>query len=443
MSEAPQDRVAIIGAGITGLTVGYELARRGLAVDVYEAAPEIGGELGVVRVNGEAVEQYYHHLFRGDADIIGLLHELGIGGSLEWRAPTMGFFSGGRLYNFMTPIDLLKFSPLPLLSRLRMGIATMRLQRVKDYTLFEDLRASDYLPRMTGQRAFDTIWRPLLRAKFGEQWDEISMAWFWGRVHVRIQSRSRGGLREELGYIKGSFDGISRALAAKLGELGGKILTGTPVEAIAQTGGRVTGVRVAGTERAYDRVIGTVGLPILRRLLGPGALSDAYGAIDYRAALVMLLHLNRPAGDRYWTNIGDDDVPFAGLIEHTNFIPPERYGGARLLYVSNYTRPDDRLFGLSDDDLLAEYAPHIQRILPGFAPDAVTARWVTRDPVAQPVITTGYQRRIPPFRTETLGFYVCNTSQIYPEDRGVNYNVRIARQVARAVCADAGVRYDG
>ncbi|HJN39213.1 MAG TPA: NAD(P)/FAD-dependent oxidoreductase [Chloroflexota bacterium] len=442
MTEEPRNRVAIIGAGITGLTAGYELARRGLAVDVYEAAPEIGGELGVVRVNGEAVERYYHHLFRGDADIIDLLGELGIGDTLEWRAPTMGFFSGGRLYNFTTPIDLLKFSPLPLLSRLRMGIATMRLQRIKDYTRFEDIRASDYLPRMTGQRTFDTIWRPLLRAKFGEQWDEISMAWFWGRVHVRIQSRSRGGLREELGYIRGSFDGISRALAAKLTELGGKIFPGTPVEAIAQSGGRVTGVRVGGAERTYDRVIGTVGLPILR-LLGPGRLSDTYGAIDYRTALVMLLQIDRPAGDRYWTNIGDDDVPFAGLIEHTNFIPPERYGGARLLYVSNYTRPDDRLFGLSDDDLFAKYAPHIQRILPGFAPDAVTARWVTRDPVAQPVITTGYQRRIPPFRTATPGFYVCNTSQIYPEDRGVNYNVRIARQVARTVCEDAGIRYDG
>ena len=442
MTEEPRNRVAIIGAGITGLTAGYELARRGLAVDVYEAAPEIGGELGVVRVNGEAVERYYHHLFRGDTDIIDLLGELGIGDTLEWRAPTMGFFSGGRLYNFTTPIDLLKFFPLPLLSRLRMGIATMRLQRIKDYTRFEDIRASDYLPRMTGQRTFDTIWRPLLRAKFGEQWDEISMAWFWGRVHVRIQSRSRGGLREELGYIRGSFDGISRALVAKTTELGGRIFPGTPVEAIAQSGGRVTGVRVGGAERTYDRVIGTVGLPILR-LLGPGRLSDTYGAIDYRTALVMLLQIDRPAGDCYWTNIGDDDVPFAGLIEHTNFIPPERYGGARLLYVSNYTRPDDRLFGLSDDDLFAKYAPHIQRILPGFAPDAVTARWVTRDPVAQPVITTGYQRRIPPFRTAMPGFYVCNTSQIYPEDRGVNYNVRIARQVARTVCEDAGIRYDG
>ena len=125
----------------------------------------------------------------------------------------MGFYSDGRLFNFTTPIDLLRFTPLPLLDRLRMAFSTMYLQRIKNYARFEDVRASDYLPRITGRRAFETIWRPLLMAKFGEQWSEISMAWFWGRVHVRFQSRSRSGLREELGYIRGSFARISQSLA--------------------------------------------------------------------------------------------------------------------------------------------------------------------------------------------------------------------------------------
>ena len=442
MSDQQRRRVAIIGAGITGLTAAFELSRRGFNVDVYEAAPTIGGELGVIDVNGEPVECYYHHLFRGDSEMIDLLGQLGIGDLLEWRSPPMGFYSDGRLFNFTTPLDLLRFQPLPLLDRLRMAFSTMYLQRIKNYARFEDTRASDYLPRITGRRAFETIWRPLLMAKFGDQWNEISMAWFWGRVHVRFQSRSRSGLHEELGYIRGSFARISRTLADRLGEQGGHVHLSTPVESIAQREGRATGIRVAGEERSYDQVIGTVGLPILRRLLGPGQMSDSYGAIDYRAALVMLMKLDRPAGDRYWTNIGDPEPPFAGLIEHTNFIPPDRYGGAHLLYVSNYVRPEERLFNLSDDELFDEYAPHIARVLPGFQPRAVVERWVSRDPVAQPVITTGYQRRIPPFRTEIPGFYVCNTSQIYPEDRGTNYNVRIARQVVRSVCEDAGVEYD-
>ncbi len=443
MSIQSDPSVAIIGAGITGLTAAFELSRRGFVVDVYEAASTIGGELGVIEVNGEPVERYYHHLFRGDSEIIGLLGQLGIDHLLEWRSPPMGFYSDGRLFNFTTPIDLLRFKPLPLLDRLRMAFSTVYLQRIRNYTRFEDVRASDYLPRITGRQAFETIWRPLLMAKFGEQWGEISMAWFWGRVHVRFQSRSRSGLREELGYIRGSFARISQALADHVSDHGGRIFPKMPVEAIVQHEGSATGIRVAGEERAYNHVIGTVGLPILRRLLGPGQISDSYGAIDYRAALVMLMRLDRPSGDRYWTNIGDPEPPFAGLIEHTNFIPPERYGGAHLLYVSNYVRPDDRLFKLTDDELFDEYVPHIARILPGFNPEAVIERWVSRDPVAQPVITAGYQRRIPPFRSEVPRFYVCNTSQIYPEDRGTNYNVRIARQVVRCICEDTGVDFDG
>lgn len=442
MIDQQRRPVAIIGAGITGLTVAFELSRRGIAVDIYEAGSSVGGELGVVNVNGEPVERYYHHLFRGDSEILDLCKILGINEFLKWYTPSMGFYSDGRLFDFTTPLHLLKFRPLSIIDRLRMGGATMYLQRIRNYAQFEDIRASTYLPRITGRTAFEKIWRPLLMAKFGEQWDEISMAWFWGRVHVRFQSRSRFGLREELGYLDGSFASISGALARRVEDLGGRILVGRPVESLLREGLRVTGLRAGGEERSYDHVIGTVGLPILRRLLGPGLLSDELGSIDYRAALVMLLQLDRAAGHHYWTNIGDRRLPFAGLIEHTNFVSPDRYGGAHLLYVSNYVKSDDYLFTLSDDDLFDKYAPHITQVLPGFCPGAVVNRWVSRDPVAQPVITTGYQRRVPPFRTEINGFYICNTSQIYPEDRGVNYNVRIARQVVRYLCEDLRIDYE-
>ena len=98
-------------------------------------------------------------------------------------------------------------------------------------------------------------------------------------------------------------------------------------------------------------------------------------------------------------------------------------------------KSDDYLFALSDEDLFDKYAPYITQVLPGFRPSTVVNRWVSRDPVAQPVITTGYQRRIPPFRTEINGFYICNTSQIYPEDRGTNYAIREGQKIAELMVA--------
>ncbi len=439
MTQADPPTVAIIGAGITGLTAAYELAKRGFGVEIFEAQGAVGGELAVIEIGGTPVERYYHHLFRGDSHMIGLMEELGIDSSLEWLTPQMGFYSNGALHPFTTPFDLLRFKPLSLMSRIKMGLATMRLRRISDYRDLEDITAADYLPGMVGREAFDTLWKPLLMAKFGESWPEISMAWFWGRVHVRLQSRTRSGLRELLGYVTGSFRTITAELETRVKSLGATIHLNTPVSSISVENDRARGLVIGDRTREFDFVLATVGLPLLRRFLDNPEFTDELGAVEYRGALVMLMRIRERISRFYWTNIGDENIPFAGLIEHTNFIRPEVYGGAHLLYVSNYVPASDRLFNLSDSELFDEYAPHIQRVFPRFSQELVEEYWVSRDPVAQPVITAGYQRRIPEFRSPIGGLYICNTSQIYPEDRGTNYNVRIAREAVRLICQEAGV----
>ena len=433
----PMLKVAVIGAGITGLTLAYELAQRGARVEVYEAGAQIGGELATVNVNGEPVERFYHHLFLGDRHIQDLMGQLGIADRLRWGSPRMAYFADGQLYPFTSPIDLLRFSAIPLADRIRMGLATLRLQRIREYAQFEDLRAGDVLPGLTGQRAFDTVWRPLLEAKFGEEWPTVSMAWFWGRVNVRFRSRDRLGMRELLGYIDGSFLSITRELGRRAEELGATIHLNSPVDRIIHSAGRIEGLSVGGAKVAADAVIGTVGLPILRRLLPDHDDVIRMPAIKYRGALVMLLQLKARLSKYYWTNVADRQVPFPGLIEHTNFVDPERYGGAHLLYVSNYLDPGHDYFNMTDSELLDEYAPAIKSVFPAFQASLIDSLWVSGDRVAQPVIAAGYQRQMPGFATALKGFFICNTSQIYPEDRGTNYNVRIARQCAALVIEPA------
>jgi protoporphyrinogen oxidase len=191
-----------------------------------------------------------------------------------------------------------------------------------------------------------------------------------------------------------------------------------------------------GSER-YDRVLATVPNDVFERMLAPGLLPDDYltglRSIEYFAALCLLLELDRPFSDFYWTNVADRDLPFVGLIEHTNFVEPDRYDGRRFLYVANYVEHGHELLDLDADALLERYLPGLQRVNPSFDRSWVLASWLHREPAAQPIVTVGYHERIPALKTPVPGLVLANTTQVYPEDRGTNYAVRLGDQAAAAV----------
>ena len=147
----------------------------------------------------------------------------------------------------------------------------------------------------------------------------------------------------------------------------------------------------------------------------------------------MLLELDRPFTPYYWMNIADDELPFVGLIEHTNFIEPERYGGRRFLYVANYFEPGHPMLALEPDELLDLYEPGLRKVNPDFSRSWVKERWLFREPAAQPIVTLGYRERMPPLDTGVPGLILANTTQIYPEDRGTSYSVRLADQAVEAL----------
>jgi protoporphyrinogen oxidase len=157
--------------------------------------------------------------------------------------------------------------------------------------------------------------------------------------------------------------------------------------------------------------------------------------IEYFAALCLLLELDRPFSDYYWTNVADRELPFVGLIEHTNFVEPARYDGRRFLYVANYLEHGHELLGFDADALLERYTPGLRKVNPAFDRSWIKNAWLHREPAAQPIVTVGYHERIPPLHTPVPGLVLANTTQVYPEDRGTNYAVRLGGEAARAILA--------
>jgi protoporphyrinogen oxidase len=441
-STEDQQHIAVIGGGITGLTAAYRLASEGHRVTLWERGQQLGGQANAFPVAGSALERFYHHLFQSDRHIVALAEEIGIGDRLVWLPSNVGYFADGRIWPLNGALDLLRLGFLPFPDRLRVGLVTAYLQRVRDWKPFEQVTAERWLRRALGQRAYDRTFGAQLRAKFGSYHDQVAMVWFWGKIWLRTTSRRSPLEGERLGYFRGSFNVLVDALAGAARQAGATLNTGSGPSAIRSVPGGGWELLFDDEKTAVDAVVVTTPSPILARLVPelPERYRRLLSGLEYEAAIVALLQLREPLSDIYWLNVADDDLPFTGVIEHTNFISPEEYGGKRFVYLSKYLEPDHPYFALSDEALIETYIPYLKRINPRFDRSWIEESWVFRERAAQPIIPLNYGERIPDHRTGLPGLYLANTTQIYPEDRGTNYSVRLGNDIAALVSGDLAVR---
>ncbi len=436
-------KVGVIGGGVAGMAAAYRLIQAGHKVALYEASPFMGGLVRTFEVGGGRLESFYHHIFSTDTTVAGLIEELGLGDQLVWRDSRVGFYHGGKLYDFVTPLDLLRFTPMPLVDRIRMGLAAVYLRRQRDWHRYESITAAEWIRRYMGKGAYDAVWGPLLRGKFGDAYDELSMAWLWSKIHLRFSSRKGGpAQKEQLGYMLGSFgvyiDELERRLrASELAEVN----TGRAVREVIVEEGRARGLLLDGGERVEcDAVIACMPAHVFAKLAPqlPPDYGEKLTGTRWQSALCYIMALKRPLTDIYWLNISDDEIPFIAAVEHTNFIEREHYGGYHIVYLANYLHPEHPFLEMEIDELEREYLPHLTKINPEFSPDWIAERWLFKGPYAQPIVTTGYRDKIPEHRTPVPGLYLATMSQIYPEDRGQNYSIEMGERVAALAVEDFG-----
>ena len=430
-------RVAVIGGGFCGLAAAYELGRRGVRATVLERDAEIGGLAGSFPVGGARLEKFYHHWFTNDVHVMELIAELGLSDQVLTRPTRTGAYYAHDFFKLSTPLDLLRFSPLPFPDRLRLGLLALRARRVRDQRALEDRAAADWLREMGGERVYRVVWEPLLRGKFGDLAEEVAAVWFWNKLKLRGGSRGRGG-GERLAYYKGGFAALADRLAQAIRGQGGEIRTGVRVSGLQVDAGRAVGVAAPTETLAADAVIATPALPIVADLVAPhapGEYVDSLRRIRYLANICVVLELDRSLSDLYWLNVNDPGFPFVGVIEHTNFEPASTYAGRRIVYLSRYLPESDALWRMADADVVAFTLEHLRRMFPELTDDRILAAHVWRAQYAQPVVERGYRRLIPATRTPVTNLFLATMAQIYPQDRGTNYAIRQGREVARDVAA--------
>jgi protoporphyrinogen oxidase len=436
--------IGIIGAGVTGLTAAYDLAKGGHAVTVYEARPYAGGLAAGFRDERWEwpLDRFYHHWFASDDHVIGLIGELGARDKLFFPWPTTSIYHQGRIYPLDSPVPWLKFiplsqlhramrvlqfTPLPLLDRLRVGLVAFYLTLTRNWRPLEHVSADEWMRQAVGERAYSIWWKPLLVSKFGEEhYRDVNMAWMWARAYKRTA---------RLGYFVGGFQAFIDLLIERVQAQGGEVRLETAVRAIRLTAEGGLQLETTKGVAGHEQVIATCSPQEMLRLAPnlPSNYAQKLARLKSMGAVALILALKRRlTGGHYWVNIpADEGLPFIALIEHTNYISREHYGGDHLVYCGDYLPPGHPYFDYSKEQLLETYLPGLVAINPDFRTDWIRASWMFTEEYAQPVPTLDHSRNIPPLKTPIPGLWMANMSQVYPWDRGSNYAVEMGRRVAR------------
>jgi len=407
-------KVAIIGAGFTGLSAAIRLTDNGVTPTVFEASKSLGGLAGSFKSKSWdwSLENYYHHIFTNDRDIIAMAEK--VGRPPIFREPlTTSYIKGGEL-QLDSPISVLRFTELSIVSRLWMGAGLLALKLLPDGLYLEKFRVVDLLPKLVGKCGYKIIWERLLKAKFGPFVNEVNMAWFWTRVAKRTK---------QLGYFNGGFSSLLEAMAGYVIDKGGSIKMGESVGKIEQIDDKWI-----VNDEVFDKVIVTVPMPKIDTIVP--SLKEKIPKLDYLWSQTLILELKRGLIKGYWMNILEDNWPFLVAVEQTNMIDKKNYGGSVLLYLGNYLPEGDIKLKMDKDQLLEHFLPYLRKISPDFSKEDIIQSWSFKSPFAQPVFPTNYSNIMPKMSDGEKGLFVANMSMVYPFDRGTNYAVKMGNDVA-------------
>ncbi|PIU03385.1 hypothetical protein COT44_02995 [Candidatus Shapirobacteria bacterium CG08_land_8_20_14_0_20_39_18] len=403
-------KIAIIGAGITGLTAGYRLTSQKHQVTIFEKNDFAGGlASGFKQKNWDwSLEFFYHHLFTTDQNAIKLINELGLGDQLKFSRPKTSIYYEDKISRFDSPASIL-FSPLlNYPQKIRTGLATIFLKVYPDWHSLEKITAVKFLPKLYGRKAYQILWKPLIKAKFGSFSDQISAAWFWARIKKRSF---------QLGYLDGGFQVLIDKLEEKIKENGGKIYLNQEIARINDL----------NHNNKYDQIVLTVPTSIFSPKT---KLPPMLGALN----MILVLKEKFLIDNTYWLNINDPGYPFVSVVEQTNFIDPKYYGGNHILYVGGYYPANHRFFKMTKEEIFKEFLPFLKKINPDYNFKLKIENFkLSSNKYAQPITPTNYSRIIPPHQTSIPNVYLANMQQIYPWDRGINYAVELGEKIAKFI----------
>jgi protoporphyrinogen oxidase len=430
----------VVGAGFTGLTIALRLLKAGKSVVILEKDSHVGGLAADFELeNGANLERFYHHWFKSDIAINNLVDELGIKNRIKEYPSNTGMYFNNRIWKLSSPLDLLKFKALSFQNRIRLGLAILKARRVKDWKEIEGLSIREWLEPLCGTEAYKVVWEPLVNAKFSIFAEEVSAAWMWKKLVLRGGTRSKNG-SESLLYIDGGFGELARVIAQEVTRLGGEILLNEEIVNLNLDKSRIQSAESSSGKVINPRKVIFTGAPsalagLLERELDSNWIRDLM-SVDYLGNICLVLLLDRSLSNTYWLNINDPGFPFVGVIEHTNLVSTSEYGDLHVVYLSRYLETSHSDYSKTNEEYFSHSIESLIQMFPEFEKNWIKSHYIWKAENAQPITVKNYSSKVPSVKTPIENLFMCTMAQIYPEDRGTNYAVRNAENLASQLLID-------
>ncbi len=426
-------KVAVVGAGPMGLACAYQLLKDGHQVDIYEADDRIGGMSAHFDFNGLSIERFYHFICKEDFALFELLDDLDLRAKLVWRSTLMGYFFQGTLYKWGNPLALLVFPKLSLINRLRYGFHMFLASKMKDGDKIDCDDAVTWIKRWQGNTTYNTMWSKLFDLKFYHFTPNLSASWIWARI--RRVGRSRKNLmQEQMGYLIGGSNTLLVALQKAIEDRGGVIHLNSKIDSVDCESNCVSGLLVNGNNVEYDKVVTTIPLPFIPKLIPhlPKDVLTKYSELKNIGVVCLIFKLKRKVTNNFWLNINSDGIEIPGIIEYSNLYPnpgqcdvPEH-----IVYVPFYMPQENLKYNNTDEQFIAESKQYLFEINNSLDDGDILDVTVSRYGFAQPICEPGFKNKLPSIKSTVKGLFIADTSHYYPEDRSITESVALGREIA-------------
>lgn len=396
-----------------GLALADHLAGRGHRVNVFERGAQLGG-LTTWHDFGQFVwDRFYHVVLPTDSALLGLMQRIGLTDQMRWGPTQTGYYVDSKFYPLSNNIDFLKFPPLNLWNKFRLAATILYCARISDWQRLEKITVEDFLRRTSGNATFEKFWEPLLLAKLGEQYKRTSAVFIWSYIKRMFSARDAAASKEQLGHISGGYRVVFQRLQERIEAAAGSISTGVEVTRVEpRQGGGVT-IRVGSQVEHFDKVIFTSPVNVMRQVVAESLIQlPVQGKdVEYLGVVCMVLVTRRPLMPYYILNIGDERIPFTGIIGMSNLVSTQETAGLHFSYLPKYVLSDDPILQRPDAELRELFLNGLRQMFPELKDSDIESVHINRAIKVQPLQVLNYSSLVQPPRTKDQDFYVVNTAQ--------------------------------